>query len=192
MTNTLSLIQTPNLEQWSNELNEWLKTVPKEYNIPTLWDTFLQELRTKVQSIQQNNAYTEIDNLKMEGLKVKSYVDKFETLAERANLSATNPQTIHLFMKGLTNSVRTNICKKPIYGYRMARAYALNDVLTTRIITALLQQTSNPTNVQETPTPQTRKRPLAEDYLEGPATKEARIARLTTNQNFPTELFESR
>ena len=41
-------------------------------------------------------------------------------------------------MKGLTSPVRTNIRKKPIYGYRMARAYALDDVLVTRMALHLI------------------------------------------------------
>jgi len=67
----------------------------------------------------------------MQRFEIKAYVDEFEKLAEQAGLTATNPDTTHLFMKGLTTSVRTSICKKPIYGYRMARAYALDNVLVT-------------------------------------------------------------
>jgi len=35
----------------------------------------------------------------MEGLEVKTYIDKFEKLAERAGLTATNPDTTYLFIK---------------------------------------------------------------------------------------------
>jgi len=78
----------------------------------------------------------------MEGFEVKTYISEFEKLAERAGLTATNPDTTYLFMKGLTNPVRTNICKKPIYGYHMARAYALDDVLVTRMAQYLIQSQS--------------------------------------------------
>src|SRR6267142_1424308 len=39
--------------------------------------------------------------------------------------------------------------------------------------------------------PETKKRPIAANYMDEPPTKEARIARITTNTNFPTETFES-
>src|SRR6266850_2311927 len=42
------------------------------------------------------------------------------------------------------------------------------------------------------PTPETKKRPLAADYMDEPSAKEARIARLTTNTNFPVNTFKSR
>jgi len=56
----------------------------------------------------------------MQGFEIKQYIDKFEKLADQAGLLAINPDTTHLFMKGLTTSVQSNICKKPIYGYHMA------------------------------------------------------------------------
>ena len=67
----------------------------------------------------------------MEGFEVKTYIDKFKKLAEQASLTTTNLDTTYLFIKGLTSPVQTNIHKKPIYGYRMARAYAPDDILVT-------------------------------------------------------------
>jgi len=40
-TTTLSLIKMPDIAQWNNELKEWLKGIPDEYDIPILWDLFL-------------------------------------------------------------------------------------------------------------------------------------------------------
>ena len=128
---TLSLINTPDVTQWNNELKKWLKEIPDEYNIPMLWDLFLQEIKIKAKDIQQTNALEKLNKLKMEELEIKSYIKEFEKLAEQAGLTATNPDTTYLFLKGLTTPVRTNIRKKPIYGYRMACAYALDDVLIT-------------------------------------------------------------
>jgi len=91
--------------QWNNELKEWLKEIPDEYDIPILWDLFLQELKIKAKDIQQTDALTRLNNLKMERFEVKTYIDKFEKLAERAGLTTTNPDTTYLFMKGLTNPV---------------------------------------------------------------------------------------
>src|SRR6267142_2326606 len=45
---------------------------------------------------------------------------------------------------------------------------------------------------QEIGSSQTKKHPLAEDYMDQPPAKEAKIARLTTNTNFPMNLFKSR
>jgi len=183
----------PSTMQWNNELKEWLKEIPDEYDIPILWDLFLQELKIKAKDVQQTDALTKINNLKMEKFEIKTYIDKFEKLAERAGLTATNPDTTHLFMKGLTTPVRTSICKKPIYGYHMARAYALNDVLVTQMALYLIQsQSPTPPKKSEESIPEIRKRPLAADYMDGPPAKEARIARLTTNTNFPVDTFESR
>src|SRR6267142_2753089 len=75
----------------------------------------------------------------------------------------------------------------------MARAYALNDVLVTRMALYLLwSQSPTPPKEPGESTPETRKRPLAADYMDQPPAKEARIARLTTNTNFPVDTFESR
>ena len=138
-TTTLSFIKTPDTMQWNDELTKWFKEIPDEYDIPILWDSFLQELKIKAKDVQQTNALTKINNLRMQRLEIKTYVDEFEKLAEQAGLTATNPDTTHLFMKGLTTLVRTSICKKPIYGYRMVRAYALDDVLITRMALHLLR-----------------------------------------------------
>src|SRR6266850_1983930 len=192
-TTTLSLIKTLGTMQWNNELRKWLKEIPDEYDIPILWDSFLQELKIKAKDVQQTNTLTKLNGLKMEGLEVKTYINKFEKLAERAGLTATNPDTTYLFIKGLTNPVRTNIHKKPIYGYQMARTYALDDVLVTRMAQYLVQsQNSTPPKELEKLIPETKKRPLAADYMNEPPTKQARIARLTTNTNFPVKTFESR
>jgi len=191
-TTILSLIKTLDTMQWNNELTKWLKEIPNEYNIPILWDSFLQELKIKAKDVQQTNALTKINSLRMQRLEIKTYVDEFEKLAEQAGLTATNPDTTHLFLKGLTIPVQTSICKKPIYGYCMARAYALDNVLVTRMALHLLRS-QNPTPSKELkgPTPETKKRPLAADYMDEPPAKEARIARLTTNTNFPVDTFES-
>src|SRR6267142_6157181 len=75
----------------------------------------------------------------------------------------------------------------------MARAYALNDVLVTRMALYLLwSQSPTPPKEPGESTPETRKRPLAADYMDQPPAKEARIARLMTNTNFPVDTFESR
>src|SRR6267142_5312241 len=192
-TTTLSLIKTPDTMQWNNELKKWLKEIPDKYDIPILWDSFLQELKIKAKDIQQTNALTKLNNLKMEGFEVKTYIDKFKKLAEQASLTTTNLDTTYLFMKGLTSPVQTNIHKKPIYGYRMACAYALDDVLVTRMAQYLIRlQSPTPPKELEKPIPETKKRPLAADYMNEPPTKEARIAQLTTNTNFPVETFKSR
>jgi len=95
----------PDTMQWNNELKKWLKEIPDEYNIPILWNLFLQEFKIKAKDVQQTNALTRLNDLKMEGFEVKTYIDKFEKLAEQASLTATNPDTTYLFMKGLTTPV---------------------------------------------------------------------------------------
>jgi len=104
-TTTLSLIKTPGTMQWNNELKKWLKEIPDEYDIPILWDLFLQEFKIKAKDIQQTNALTKLNDLKMEGFGVKTYIDKFKKLAEQAGLTTTNLDTTYLFMKGLTTPV---------------------------------------------------------------------------------------
>ena len=190
---TLSNLDTPDIKEWSTEFKKWLKQRSNDYDIPMLWELFTQELKVKAKDIWQTQILTEIYNLKMQGFEIKQYIDKFEKLADQAGLLAINPDTTHLFMKGLTTSVQSNICKKPIYGYHMAWAYALDDVLVTWMALYLIcSQNPTPPEKQDIPTPQTRKWPLAEDYMDKPPTKQARIARLTTNTNFPVESFESR
>src|SRR6266850_82996 len=104
--------------------------------------------------------------------RTQSYVNKFEELAERAGLTATNPDTTYLFLKGLNASVRSSITKKPIYGYQMARAYALDDVLVTQMTLHLIRsQIPTPPEKQEMPKSEINKQPRAEDYLDEPLAK---------------------
>jgi len=120
MITTLPLLDTPNIKEWSTKFKEWLEQMPNDYETPMLWELFIQELRIKVKDLQQTNALTKIYSLKMQGLEIQQYINKFEKLAEQASLTAINPDMTYLFMKGLTTSIQSNICKKPIYGYHMA------------------------------------------------------------------------
>jgi len=125
---TLSALNKTDIGEWTTKTIETVQQTPNKYDTPKLWEKVIQNLKFKAKDILQTKAIKEILDLQMQGFQIKQYIDQFERLADQAGLMATNPNTTHIFIKGLNNSIRSSIPKKPIYGYRTARAYALKYV----------------------------------------------------------------
>jgi hypothetical protein len=59
--------------------------------------------------------------------QLKAYINEFEELAEQLGLTQANPMTTQAFMAGLTTSLQDQVNSQPIYGYRVARARAIQE-----------------------------------------------------------------
>ena len=118
----LSLVKGPEPKEWARTIGNWLDTLDRDTDdLPIIWDAFKQEFIRRYETTSQpNDARQQLESLRMKGLEAKEYVDQFERLAEQAGLKATNPETTHIFMAGLTEPTRRDVCSEPMYGYRMA------------------------------------------------------------------------
>jgi hypothetical protein len=49
----------------------------------------------------------------MKFLEINTYIAKFEELARQVGYTMGNPETVHMFIKGLTQSVMEEVFKPP-------------------------------------------------------------------------------
>jgi hypothetical protein len=75
----------------------------------------------------------------MEEGQLKAYIDKFEKLAEQLGLTQANPTMTQTFIAGLTTPLQDRINSQPIYGYRVARARAIQEDQTQHTIAEALR-----------------------------------------------------
>jgi hypothetical protein len=116
------------LEPWKADLEQWVDALDIDADdIPLVWDLFVAELKEQARRNKSNVARQQLADLRMEDGRLKTYIDKFEELAEQAGLAQTNPITTQTFLKGLTTSLQDRVSSQPIYGYRVARARALQE-----------------------------------------------------------------
>jgi hypothetical protein len=127
-TLALKYVKGDELESWKADLEQWVDALDMDTDdIPLVWDLFVTELKEQARRNKSNAARQQLTNLRMEEGQLKAYIDKFEELAEQTGLTQANPITTHTFIKGLTASLQNRINAQPIYGYRVARARALQE-----------------------------------------------------------------
>jgi hypothetical protein len=127
-TLALKFVRGDELERWKADLEQWIDALDMETDdIPLVWDLFVTELKEQVRRNKSNAARQQLANLRMEDGRLKVYIDKFEELAKQTGLTQANPTTTQAFIKGLTTSLQDRISSQPIYGYRIARARALQE-----------------------------------------------------------------
>jgi hypothetical protein len=166
----LSLMKGHESRGWIRTVGDWLDSLNKDVDdLPIVWELFKREFVQHFKMTSQpGDTRQRLESLRMKGLEAKEYVDQFEKLADQVGLKATNPETTRVFMAGLTEPVRRDVCSRPTYGYRMARAHALQSAHIQHLIIAALR--SKEPQRQKSPTPQEsrepRKRLRAEDYLD--------------------------
>jgi DNA repair exonuclease SbcCD ATPase subunit len=116
------------LESWKADLGQWINALDiEEDDVPLVWDLFIIELKEQARRNKSNAAQQQLTNLRMEEGQLKAYINKFEELAEQIGLAQADPTTTHTFISGLTVSLQDRINSQPIYGYRVARARAIQE-----------------------------------------------------------------
>jgi hypothetical protein len=108
-------------------------------DIPLVWDLFTAELKEQARRNENNAARQQLANLRMEEGQLKAYINKFEELAEQIGLNQADPATTHAFVTGLTTSLQNRINSQPIYGYRVARARAIQEDQTRHAVAETLR-----------------------------------------------------
>jgi hypothetical protein len=124
----LKFVKGDELESWKANLEQWINALDiEEDDVPLVWDLFVTELKEQARRNKSNAARQQLTNLRMEEGQLKAYINKFEELAEQIGLAQTDPTTTHTFISGLTTSLQDRINSQPIYGYRVARARAIQE-----------------------------------------------------------------
>jgi hypothetical protein len=124
----LKFVRDDELENWKASLEWWINALDIETDdVPLVWDLFAKELKGQAQCNKDSMARRQLANLRMKEGQLKAYIDKFEKLAEQLGLTQANPMTTQAFITGLTTPLQDRVNLQPIYGYRVARARAIQE-----------------------------------------------------------------
>jgi hypothetical protein len=127
-TLALKFVKGDELESWRANLEQWIDALDiEEDDVPLVWDLFVTELKEQARRNKSNAARQQLTNLRMEEGQLKAYINKFEGLAEQIGLGQADPMTTYTFISGLTASLQDRINSQPIYGYRVAKARAIQE-----------------------------------------------------------------
>jgi hypothetical protein len=139
-TLALKFVKGDELEHWKADLEQWIDALDMDADdIPLVWDLFTKELKEQARRNKNDMARQQLTNLRMEEGQLKTYIKKFEELAEQIGLGQADPATTHAFVTGLTTSLQNRISTQPIYGYRVARARAIQEDRTQHAIAEALR-----------------------------------------------------
>jgi hypothetical protein len=110
----LMLIKGADTTGWTCDMGDFLDMLDLGDNIPELWMQFLEEFGQQFQDMQKgDHARAQLEGLCMKFLDIDMYIAKFEELARQAGYIIGNAETLHTFVKGLTQSVMEDILKPP-------------------------------------------------------------------------------
>jgi Retrotransposon gag protein len=98
---------------WTHEIGYLLDGLdPEVDNVPALWQQFLYEFEDQFQDTQKEEwARDKLGNLKMRFPHIDQYIAEFKELTRQAGYTTGNPETAHIFIKGLTQSVMEDVFK---------------------------------------------------------------------------------
>jgi hypothetical protein len=76
-------------------MGEMLDTLPRDQNVPLLWDFFLQEFKVQyLDTTREDRARAEITKLKLKDNDIDAYIAKFEELAQQAGYTLGSPESV--------------------------------------------------------------------------------------------------
>jgi hypothetical protein len=79
---TLTCMKGNEVSGWTRAMGEMLDTLPRDQNVPLLWDFFLQEFEVQyLDTAREDQAQAEITKLKLKDNDIDAYIAKFEELA---------------------------------------------------------------------------------------------------------------
>jgi hypothetical protein len=79
---TLTCMKGDEVSEWTRAMGEMLDTLPRDQNVPLLWDFFLQEFEVQyLDTAREDRARAEITKLKLKDNDIDAYIAKFEELA---------------------------------------------------------------------------------------------------------------
>ena len=89
-------------------------------NIPAVWTTFLDMFNRQYQdSIKEEKAQAQLNNLKMKGNLIDKYVSNFEDLVRMASYAMESAGTMSMFLDGVDPRILQEVMKPPVpHDYR--------------------------------------------------------------------------
>jgi hypothetical protein len=79
---TLTCMKEDEVLGWTRAMGEMLDTLPRDQNVPLLWDFFLQEFEVQyLNTAKGDRAQAEITKLKLKDNNIDTYIAKFKELA---------------------------------------------------------------------------------------------------------------
>jgi hypothetical protein len=138
---TLTLIKGEDMAGWTRDMGDFLDGLTLADNIPDLWMQFLAEFGQQFQDMQRGDqAQAQLEGLWMHFPDINQYITKFEELARQAGYTAGNPETMHMFVKGLMPSVMEDVLKPPhVQGYHAIKQKAIECTWSRLLISDILK-----------------------------------------------------
>jgi hypothetical protein len=79
---TLTCMKGNEVSRWTRSIGEMLDNLPRDQNVPLLWDFFLQEFEVQyLDMAREDRAHAEITKLKLKDNDIDTYIAKFKELA---------------------------------------------------------------------------------------------------------------
>jgi hypothetical protein len=99
----LKFVRGNELGKWRASLEQWIDALDMDTdNIPLVWDLFTKELKEQARHNKNDAVRQQLTNLWMDKGQLKTYINKFEELAEQIGLTPADPTTTQTFVAGLT------------------------------------------------------------------------------------------
>jgi hypothetical protein len=143
---TLTCMKGDEVSGWTRAMGEMLDTLPRDQNIPLLWDFFLQEFEVQyLDTAREDRARAEITKLKLKDNDIDAYIAKFEELARQAGYTLGSPESIQLFEEGLSYPILADVMRAlTVSGYYAIKERATHSATAQRKLAAKRTPGRNP------------------------------------------------
>ena len=111
----LTLIQGPNILEWTRTVGDWLdRLTPLDDEFDT-WDQFANQFLVAFANTQRDQkAWTELQNLRMRWPLIDQYTMDFERLIREVGYQSGTPECVHMFISRLPLGVATDVLRSPL------------------------------------------------------------------------------
>jgi hypothetical protein len=112
------------------------------YDVGAVWRYFLEEFKAQFQDTQlTTRARQKVRTLKMQWPHVDQYIRDFEALVRAAKYDTDNPETVDLFIEGLSSSIRKDVFAPPMpTTYRAIKRKAIEATASSRFLDELAKK----------------------------------------------------
>jgi len=142
LTFVLTLIKGPDVAGWCHNMGTFYDQLDLLIdNIPALWEQFLHKFEQQFQDTQKpDRARAKLEGLCMCFPNVDQYIAEFKELAWQVGYIASNIETIHLFTKGLTQSIMEDVLKPPhVHDYQGIKQKAIESTRSCLLIDQIIK-----------------------------------------------------
>src|SRR5580692_4728305 len=141
----LTCIKGPEVNRWTEQQLDWVKTLQPVDDRRASWDTFVQNFQIRFLDSQwAQKAHIQLQELKMKWPEIDEYISTFESIAHKAGYNPADQNTMQLFLQGLTRSISEKVLEDATANtYDQVKAKAISVTASQRIIAAMYRQTQN-------------------------------------------------